>query len=72
MFEFRARLGTNVLATSSRNVERANSLVSELHALIIMVREQTSSSRDAISRIDSKDRQEKPLEPPPRPGVSPR
>jgi hypothetical protein len=56
----------------TRNVERANSLVSELKALIIMVREQTSSSRDAISRIDSTDRHENPLEPPARPRVSPR
>ena len=35
-----------------RNVERANSLVTELQALITMVREQTSRSRDAISRIE--------------------
>ena len=56
---------------AARNVERANSLVCELQALIAMVREQTSSSRDAISRIDSTDRHET-LEPPARPGVSPR
>jgi hypothetical protein len=56
----------------TRNIERADSLVCELQALITMTREQTSSSRDAISRINSTVRHEKPLEPPARPGVSPR
>ena len=54
---------------SVRNVERVNSLVTELQALITMVREQTSRSRDAISRIDSMDRHEKPAEPPASAGL---
>jgi helix-turn-helix protein len=57
---------------AARNFERANRLVSDLQALITMVREQTSRSRDAISRIDSTDRREKPMEPPVSRGLLPR
>ena len=57
---------------AARNVERANTLVSELQALITMVREQTSNSRDAISRIDSTDHHEKRVRPLANPGIPPR